>query len=267
MGLGVALAAPPPASPWVSRGCAAAVWGALQRQGLLPHSLVRWPDCLADGLLGDTQARCDFSITHSCCFELLDDAQPLGWDAATPRRHPSAWRAAIRHRDSAPDVVAACAPSNQRPPQPPLGGVAGVDQEDHRVGLGHRIMGTVVVHRESSHNDDPVLAFVRSAQRALMLRPPLEPLAAGATLAGWPYSGATTIRSGMAESGQVLVRILPPQLTETAVEKISPSKKADRYWSAPPAGAPQYFQGLKTPMSGDLDSVPISSAPVRADCQ
>jgi len=40
-----------------------------------------------------------------------------------------------------------------------LGGIPGVDQEDHRVRLGHRILGTVVVHGKSGYNDDAVLAF------------------------------------------------------------------------------------------------------------
>ena len=38
-------------------------------------------------------------------------------------------------------------------------GESGLDQEHHRIGLGHYILSTIVMHRQSCHDDDALIVF------------------------------------------------------------------------------------------------------------
>jgi hypothetical protein len=38
-------------------------------------------------------------------------------------------------------------------------GESGLDQEHHRIGFGHRILGAIVMHRQSRNDDDALILF------------------------------------------------------------------------------------------------------------
>ena len=61
-------------------------------------------------------------------------------------------------------------------------------QEHHRIGLGDRILGTIVMHRQSSDDDQRRLASIRKLQRALITTVFEAPARAAPRLVGCSYA-------------------------------------------------------------------------------
>jgi hypothetical protein len=128
---------------------------------LLGLHTVRVPHQFPDGPLGHAQALRDRPVAQSLALQRLDAAQPLAADTpatASPtgcppqRRHPALCVALL--------VAAYCAlGSGERVRDFGLLRESGLDQEHQSIGFGHRILGAIVVHRQSRHDDDALILF------------------------------------------------------------------------------------------------------------